>query len=200
MTVAAFVARMIVGLVFVVAAVAKGRSIDPFVRSVREVAALAGVRTDRTAGRVLAASTVALELSLALLLLTGALPLLASVGGLGLVGGFACVSGLALVRDREIECNCFGPSATKLGKGTLVRAALLAIPLGLYATAGRSSWPHGYVDWTSSLALVAGGGLLLCWAIRTPSLVGLVRERKRWESRKPRPSDSSQQLGRLRMI
>jgi uncharacterized membrane protein YphA (DoxX/SURF4 family) len=200
MTVAAFVARVIVGLVFLVAAVAKARSIDPFVRSIRECAALAGVRTGRTAARGLAAAIVVLELSLAVLLLTGALPLPASVGGLGLVGLFVFVSVLALVRRREVECNCFGPSATTLGRETLFRATLLAIPLGLYAVAGRSLWPHGHVDWISSLALVTGGGLLLYWAIRTTSLTSLVRERRRWESRKPRPGVQRKPLQRLRMI
>jgi uncharacterized membrane protein YphA (DoxX/SURF4 family) len=200
MTVAAFVARVIVGLVFLVAAVAKARSIDPFVRSIRDVTALAGARTGRTAATGLATTIVALELTLAVLLLTGALPLPASVGGLGLVGLFVFVSVLALVRRREVECNCFGPSATTLGRETLFRAALLAIPLGLYAVAGRSSWPHGTADWLSSLALVTGGGLLLYWAIRMPTLVGLVRVRKRWESRKPRSGTQARPLQRLRMI
>lgn len=191
---------MVVGLVFLVAAVAKARSLDPFARSIREVAALAGVRTGRTAGRILGAAVVVLELVLAALLLTGAVPLPASLGGLGLLGLFASVSVLALVRSREIECNCFGPSGTRLGEETLLRAALLALPLGLYAAAGRSSRPDGHVDWISSLALVVGGGLLLCWAIRTPSLVDLVRERRRWESRVPRPAGHQRPLHRLRLI
>ena len=171
---AAFVARILTGTLFLVAAVAKSRSRAGFVRSVWAVLELVGIRAGMSVRRPVAALLVAV---------------------------FALVSALALLRGRKIECNCFGRSGTALGRDTLVRAGLLATALVVYAVAARGTWPDGLSEWVSSLALVAGCGLAFVWAIRLPTLATFVRERRLVESRATRPRvERSRQLQRLRSI
>ena len=198
---AAFVARILTGVLFVVAAAAKTRSKDEFVRSVWAVLGLLGIRVGMAIRRPVAAFVIAYELVLAGLLLSGAAPTVAAAAGLGLVAVFALVSALALLRGRKIECNCFGRSETSLGRDTLVRAALLAAVLVVYAAWGRGTWPAGLSAWVSSVALVVGCGLVFVWAVRLPTLATFVRERRLFEARSTRPRvERSRPLQRLRSI
>jgi methylamine utilization protein MauE len=198
---AAFVARILTGALFLVAAVAKTRSRAGFVRSVWAVLELLGIRVGRAVRRLVAVLVVAYELVLAGLLLSGAAPRAAAAAGLALVAVFALVSALALLRGRKIECNCFGRSETTLGRDTLVRVAMLTSALVVYAVSARGTWPEGLSGWVSSLALVAGCGLVLVWTLRLPTLATFVRERRLVESRAaPRRVERSRALQRLRSI
>ena len=127
---------------------------------------LLGVRAGRAVRRPVAVFVIAYELVLAGLLLSGAAPRAAAAAGLALVAVFALVSALALLRGRQIECNCFGRSETPLGRDTLVRSALLAAALVVYAVSARGAWPKGVSAWVSSLALVVGCGLVFVWTMR----------------------------------
>jgi len=198
---AAFVARILTGALFLVAAVAKTRSRAGFVRSVWAVLELLGIRAGMAVRRPVAVLVVAYELVLAGLLLSGAAPTAAAAAGLLLVAVFALVSVLALLRGRKIECNCFGRSDTPLGRDTLVRSALLAAALFVYAAGGRGTWPAGLSAWVSSLALVVGCGLAFVWAVRLPTLATFVRERRLVEARSTRRRvERSRPLQRLRSI
>jgi Methylamine utilisation protein MauE len=198
---AAFVARILTGTLFLVAAVAKSRSRAGFVRSVWAVLELLGIRAGRAIRRLVAVLVIAYELVLAGLLLFGAAPTAAAAAGLVLVAVFALVSALALLRGRKIECNCFGRSETALGRDTLVRAAMLAAALVVYAVAARGTWPEGLSEWVSSLALVVGCGLVFVWTVRLSTLVTFVRERRLVESRVTRRRvERSRPLQRLRSI
>ena len=196
---AAFVARILTGVLFLVAAAAKTRSRDGFVRSVWAVLELLGIRTGMAVRRPVAVLVIAYELVLAGLLLSGAASREAALAGLGLVGVFALVSALALLRGRKIECNCFGRSKTPLGRDTLVRAVMLGAALVAYAVWARGTWPAGLSAWVSSLALVVGCGLAFVWAVRLPTLATLVRDRRLIESRSRRV-ERSRPLQRLRSI
>jgi hypothetical protein len=198
---AAFVARILTGALFLVAAVAKTRSRAGFVRSVWAVLELLGIRVGRAVRRLVAVLVVAYELVLAGLLLSGAAPRAAAAAGLALVAVFALVSALALLRGRKIECNCFGRAETTLGRDTLVRVAMLTAALVVYAVSARGTWPEGMSAWVSSFALVAGCALVLVWTLRLPTLATFVRERRLVESRAtPRRVERSRQLQRLRSI
>ena len=198
---AAFVARILTGVLFFVAAVAKTRSRSGFVRSVWAVLELLGIRAGMVVRRPVAVLVIAYELVLAGLLLSGAASRETALAGLGLVAAFALVSALALLRGRKIECNCFGRSETPLGRDTLVRAGFLAAALVVYAVSARGAWPAGLEEWVSSLALVVGCGLAFVWAVRLPALATIVRERRLVESRAtPRRVERSRPLQRLRSI
>lgn len=181
-TTAVFVSRLVLATVLLAAAFAKMRSLRRFSRSVRAVAELAGLNIGRMAAWVAAATVVASEFAVALLLVSGRAPAVGTAGAFALAASFVGVSILAIAKGQRIRCNCFGRSAALLGTETLLRAVLLLVPVGVLAAAAavgtEGQWPTSAATWVSSLALVLGALLLLLWASQAIVIARLVRSRR----------------------
>ncbi|GAA0369601.1 hypothetical protein NE235_20065 [Actinoallomurus spadix] len=139
----------LVGLVFVVSAVAKLRDFDGFARSVPD---LVPARPDRA--RLLAIAVTVLEASVPPLLIT---PATAPYGfGIAavLLAAFTVAIAAAIRRGRRATCRCFGPSRVPLGPRHLVRngALLGCAMLGAVSPGGLP--PAG------GIAVAAAAGLV----------------------------------------
>ncbi|WP_432993405.1 MauE/DoxX family redox-associated membrane protein [Dactylosporangium sp. CA-233914] len=155
-------ARLLVGTVFVVALAGKvssGRAYHAFAASLRQMRVL-----PERAVPAATAGSVAAEVAVVVLL---ALPLRwAAAAGFvvaaGLFAVFAAAIAASLRGGNRAPCRCFGASSTPLGRGHIVRnAVLIAIALaGLVAAAGGGAIePAG--------AFVAGGAGLVAGILVT---------------------------------
>lgn len=179
-----FFARIALGTVFALAAVAKIRAPAPFIETTQEVMSFLVSRpVTRGASNTAAFLFIVCESFTAVLLLSGLYPALGAIAALILLLFFSGISGLALRRSLLIDCNCFGSRASVIGGRTLVRALLLTVPAGAYlltAIGARGiEWPIATVEaWVSSGALVAGSLVLLHWIVNVDVPLGLAKARK----------------------
>ena len=152
--------RVLVAIVFLVAAVAKVRDFDGFRRSVRDL-----VPGTDPFGSLAPFTVVALEFLVPVLLVVPTAP--AGVGGfgaaLGLDAGFVVVIARALRRGATTPCHCFGrASERRLGRPDLIRDLVLAV----VAAAGLAACLSGAPVPGAAATVVAGaagavGALLL---------------------------------------
>jgi uncharacterized membrane protein YphA (DoxX/SURF4 family) len=168
--------RFAVAIVLAVAAVGKARSFDDFRRTV-------DVTPWRRGVTAIAATVVAAEATLAVLLAAGVLPTAVAAAALALFLGFAAVSLWAARRGLQVQCNCFGSGDSELGKDSLatslplVGATLVYLALLLHAEPSPTLGELP-VAATLGLAAVLGGR----WLLAAPELAGIVRQRRRLDS------------------
>ena len=173
----AFALRFALAIVLAVAAVAKARSFGAFVRTVEAI--LPWPRTARPA----AATVIAVEAVLAVLLATGFWLTAVALATLALFLGFAAISVSAARRGLHVRCNCFGQSERELGKDSLVTSLLLAGATVAYWALARQT-NESLTLGKLPLAVVLGAAVVLAggWALTSRDLVKLVRQRRGLES------------------
>lgn len=162
-------ARVLVGLVFAVAAVGKlaGRArLAEFAASLEPLGRVPG------GWLPVAAMTAVAELGIAGLVAVPATHRL----GLGLAVVVMVVFCVAITRSmvlgRRVTCRCFGRSGAVLGRGHLVRNALLAV----WAGAALLVRPASGLGLDTGAAAVLVGAFAAVVAINWDSLAGLVRQ------------------------
>ncbi|WP_328617010.1 hypothetical protein OHS18_11815 [Amycolatopsis sp. NBC_00355] len=161
-------ARVLVGLVFAVAAVGKlaGR-----VRLAEFAASLAPLGRSPVGWLPVAAATAVAELAVAGLVVFPATSRL----GLGLATAVLLVFCAAIARslrlDRRVTCRCFGRAGAVLGRAHLVRNALLAA----WAAAAFAVPPGPALGLDTGAAAALVGTCAAVVAISWDSLAGLVR-------------------------
>jgi uncharacterized membrane protein YphA (DoxX/SURF4 family) len=174
-----FGARVFFALIFLVAALRKGLQPAAFIQTIRSLG------FPRRLSPGIAWMVIAYEAVLGLLFLAGFLPGIALIAALLLLAAFAGVSLFALRSAQLIPCACFGEADTPLGKHTLWRALLLAVPVVLYYLGTRETatawWPAGLDTWVSLLTLVLASLLLVRWLLAVTNIRTLMQERKRGE-------------------
>lgn len=114
--------QLLLGVVFLVAAVGKLRNPARFEAALREYELVPSVLIGATAGGL-----VALEAFVGISLLSGwALPVGLPMAG-GLLLGFALAVGINLRRGRDVQCGCFGSAAERISMRTLARLGMLIL-------------------------------------------------------------------------
>jgi uncharacterized membrane protein YphA (DoxX/SURF4 family) len=125
-------ARIVVGTILLVAGIAKVKDRDGrFLRTIVDIDLV-----PRPLASLLARLLPALEVAIGIALVTGMMPVTASVLGAGLLLVFAAVVGVTLARGKQAECGCFGGTERirwRLVCRNLVLATLLAFA---YSQAG----------------------------------------------------------------
>ena len=178
----AWLARMVVGVTFLISGTAKLRDMDGLT--------LGALRYHVLPSRIvrpLAPLLPVAELVLAAMLLTGVAVRAAGVGSALLVLVFAWAVVTNLRRGRSIPCHCFGASAhERIGAATLARLAVLGIAAVLAAIIGPASGtllPPGTETGLALLSAVASVTVLM--ALLGPGDivvrdVGAARQAARW--------------------
>ena len=137
-------ARILMGLLFVVAGAAK--SIDPVVFYWEAVSYLELVEIGREAwppiGRM-ALVLAPLEVLVGVALIIGWRPRLALPAATGMMVLFLAITGLAWYRQADIDCGCFGTLVKRTPGEAFIEDAVM---LGLLLTA----WRWGTARWTAS--------------------------------------------------
>jgi uncharacterized membrane protein YphA (DoxX/SURF4 family) len=129
----AWVARMVIGVTFLVSGFTKVRDLDGLAFAVLRYRILPP-RLAWPLARPLARLLTFAELALALLLVTGTAVRAAGVGSALLMAFFAYAVGVNLRRGRAIPCNCITNSAQdRIGPMTLVRQGILGVVGGVVA-------------------------------------------------------------------
>jgi uncharacterized membrane protein YphA (DoxX/SURF4 family) len=120
--------RLVLGGLWLIAAVSKLRNLRLFIHNVDEFDLLPG-----PAAKALGAVLPFLELSLGIALLTGVAVRLAAIGTVALLLLFAVAMILVLQQGRRIRCNCFGEFGNALVSWTAVyrnvALAIVALPV-----------------------------------------------------------------------
>ena len=120
------VCRVVIGLVFLAAAMTKIGDAGGFARQIHHYRLVPfGLEN------LLAITLPWIELVLALAILTGVRPRAGSVVATGLMGLFVVVVAAAVARGLDIECGCFGTAdASRVGAAKLIEnVGLLALAL-----------------------------------------------------------------------
>jgi hypothetical protein len=160
----AFGCRLLVGLVFAVAAVGKLRDVAGLESSVRQLAPLLDMlprALSRLAGRVAAWLVAGLELLVAVLLVYPPMVVWGFGLGLGLAAAFTVAIVLAMRRGTEATCRCFGATPRRLGASQVLRDVVLAAVALLGLVAALVAGPGGGVAGRLVAALAGGAGALL---------------------------------------
>jgi thiol-disulfide isomerase/thioredoxin len=167
----AFVARLVLAVVFALAAVAKLADRD---RSEDAVANL-GI-PDRLAPTIAWLLPVA-ELAVAAVLVPASTARLGAVGAAALLVAFSLVVALNLRAGNTPNCHCFGQlGAKKIGPGTLVRNGFLAGLAVVVLAAGPGVSAGTPAEWFADLRGMEQAGVMvalallaviagLCWAV-----------------------------------
>lgn len=149
--------RVLLGAVFLVSAASKLRARGAFNHFTVAVQRFGLVPATHV--RVVAAAVAATEAAIPLLLLIPATVPAGFAVALGLLTAFTVAAGLALHRGVRAPCQCFGVSASPIGRRHLVRNGLLAATAAaglIPAAAGSTSGAH-----PGGVAVAATAGLTL---------------------------------------
>jgi hypothetical protein len=175
--------QLLLGVVFVAAAVTKLRRPSRFVLAVREYALIPSSLSGLVAGGL-----VALEAFVGISLLAGwglaiSVPIAA-----GLLGTFAFAVGINLRRGNIVACGCFGSASERISSRTLARIGLLMLAVVVLAVIRLSANPPPLavaslvVDGADGLQRVVLTGVLAAWlavmaawALHIPELTVLAR-------------------------
>jgi hypothetical protein len=131
----AYALQLSLGVVFLSSALPKLRHPAAFGETVLQYE-IVGPRVSR----VVAPAVMALELFLAVTLLTGALIDVALGLAAATVVGFAVGTAINLRRERDVSCGCFGDPDERISGRSLARLALLFLAVVALATALVSGW------------------------------------------------------------
>lgn len=118
-----WVLRMVLGITFLYAGIAKLRDLPAFIRGVQMYEVLPPDAVPPLARLVPIA-----EIIIACALIAGWHLGVTAVAAAGLLGSFAAAVGVNLWRGRSIACHCFGASEQEvIGAATLLRLAVLGV-------------------------------------------------------------------------
>jgi peroxiredoxin/uncharacterized membrane protein YphA (DoxX/SURF4 family) len=102
------------------------------------------------------------ELATTFALLSAGLAWWGALGVLMLLALFTAAISINLARGRTPDCRCFGQlHSTPVGRTTLVRNGLLAVPAGLLVWYGRDNSGLSAIGWMSSLTAAQAVELIL---------------------------------------
>ena len=118
----AFGARVLLGLIFLLAGSGKLRDLDAFEEGIREYDLL-----PRASLRPIAVALAVIETTIGILLLTGQAMQPAAIASLALLVGFAVAGAVSLLHGRHHACHCGLDGGESLGWATLVRQGFLAL-------------------------------------------------------------------------
>jgi hypothetical protein len=175
--------QMLLGAVFLVAAVGKLRNPARFEGALRGYELVPSMLSGPVAGGL-----VASEAFVGISLLSGlALPVGVPVAG-GLLLIFALAVGINLRRGRDVPCGCFGSEAERISIRTLARLGMLILAVVVFAVVRFVADPIPLdvgslvADGTIGLerlmftaALAAFLALLAAWALHLPEMRVLIR-------------------------
>jgi hypothetical protein len=164
--------RVMLGAVFAIAAAGKLRSRAAFDAFVDTIPAYRNARADRLAS--VAAVVIAAELVAVVLLIV--CPLAGLVMTSGLLGAFATLMIVTLRAGTPMVCRCFGAHAEPVGRGHVVRNAVLLLA-GAVAAAARWSGSAGGsgVDAAMAVVVIAVAAILGVLISRWDDLVFMFR-------------------------
>lgn len=149
----AFVLRITIAVIFLVAAVAKAKNFRGFIGTIRQIPIMSKAST------ATAVVVIVSEFAVTVLLLSGQLFPLGAALAAALLLMFSTVAIAAVAQSRSIECGCFGPSRTSLGLNTVARNVILLGATAEYSLAARTSstWlPMDVVTLTPLLLMTLG--------------------------------------------
>lgn len=174
-------ARLLIGGLFVFAAISKTIDRRSAVETIGKVLPLAPQLS-----RLAAAALVAAELVLGTLLIIGLAAPVVAILTVALLALFIAVALLAVARGVHVECHCFGPvSRGELGWGTIFRNLLLlglAVQCSDTSTAMLDMWLRTRsfpLSWQNpqvlGIALGLAGATVLAYAITSSAITLFVR-------------------------
>jgi uncharacterized membrane protein YphA (DoxX/SURF4 family) len=163
--------RFAVATVLAVAAFAKARDFEAFRRTVRALVSRAAVP--------LAVSVIAVEGTLAALLVSGVAPRAVAAAALGLFLGFSALSYWAMRSGVHISCNCFGSSDRELGRDSLETSLLLSAAALVYLALLQRTQPSLTLGEAPLAALLGVTAVLGArWLLALRDLIPIVRQRR----------------------
>jgi uncharacterized membrane protein YphA (DoxX/SURF4 family) len=163
--------RFAVATVLAVAATAKARDFDGFHRTVRAL-------VPRGAAFV-SVSVIAIEATLAALLVSGLAPSAVAAAAAALFLGFSALSLWAVRSGAQISCNCFGSSDRELGKDSLETSLLLAAAALAYLALLQVKEPTLTLGQAPLAALLGVAAVMGArWLLALRDLVPMVRQRR----------------------
>jgi uncharacterized membrane protein YphA (DoxX/SURF4 family) len=165
------VLRLVLGLIFLVSALAKLRDPAAFVRGVLDYRVL-----PRPLAQVYGWLLPFVEVGTALLLLSGLFPPLAASLAVLILTSFAIAIVVAIMQGREVGCHCFGSAQRRgsVGWHTLLRDLVLLVPSGLLL-ATAASGQHSIDPWLqggsrAAAVLILVPALTLCYLLLAEGL------------------------------
>jgi len=163
--------RFAVATVLAVAATVKARDFETFQRTVRAL-------VTRGAGLV-SAGVIAIEATLAALLVSGLVPSAVAGATVVLFLGFSALSVWAMRSGVHLSCNCFGSSDRELGRDSLETSLLLAAASLAYLALLQSTQPSLTLG-EAPLAALLGVAVVMAarWLLALRALVPVVRQRR----------------------
>ncbi len=180
MDIALSAVRLLLTVVFGIAAVAKLVDRASFRRALRDFGAPEGLV------RPLRYAVPAAELAVAVALVLPVAAWWGAIAAAGMLLAFIAVIGWSLAHGRTPECNCFGRlSAGAIGRKTLVRNGILAALAGALVVAGPARSAASAVGWLGPLTPIRVAGLagavavLALLSFEGWLLVNLVRQNSR---------------------
>lgn len=175
--------QLLLGVVFLAAAVGKLRRPSRFVLTIRGFELLPSILSGPAAGAL-----VALEAFVGISLLSGwGLRISVPIAG-GLLVTFAIAVGINLSRGNVVPCGCFGSPSERISTRTLARLGLLMLAVVILTVAQLSANPSPLT--ITSLVVGGAGGMLrlalmtalaaflaalAAWALHIPELRVLLR-------------------------
>jgi len=168
-------------VVFLTASITKCRDAAAFAKTIRRIGVTRGFAP------TVAWLIIAYEAAVGILFASGIFSVISTIAALVLLILFAVVSIRALILRQKIRCNCFGESASFLGKETLLRAILLLVPVGFYylSTFFTSSlwWPTTLSTIVPLVSIAVATILLTEWLLMARSLAVFAFERRQDEEK-----------------
>jgi uncharacterized membrane protein YphA (DoxX/SURF4 family) len=176
--------RFAVATVLAVAAIAKARDFETFQRTVRAL-------VPRGAGLV-SAGVIAIEGTLAALLVSGLAPSAVAAATVVLFLGFSALSVWAMRSGVHLSCNCFGSSDRELGRDSLETSLLLAAASLAYLALLQWTQPSPTLG-EAPLAAVLGVAAVMGarWLLALRDLAPIVRQRRSLDRELAEPARSA---------
>ena len=176
--------RFAVATVLAVAATAKARDFETFQRTVRAL-------VPRGAGPV-SAGVIAIEGTLAALLVSGLAPSAVAAATVVLFLGFSALSVWAMRSGVHLSCNCFGSSDRELGRDSLETSLLLAAASLAYLALLQRTQPSLTLGEAPLAALLGVTAVLGArWLLALRDLAPIVRQRRSLDRELAEPARSA---------
>jgi len=175
-----FVSRILLAIIFFIAAFGKTRHHAAFQLTLQHLS------IGRSISPILTWIVIFYELVLAILFIMEMFVQVAMVMFSCFVLVGICISLYALILRQKIPCHCFGKSSSPLGLATITRLFLLVLPAGMYLLSTLSIrtvwWPSDVAMVVSLASLILAFILLAHWLFNISSIFILIRDRKNREN------------------
>ena len=171
MSILALTLRFAVATVLAVAAIAKARDFETFRRTVRAFVT--------RGARIVSAGVIAIEGTLAALLVSGLAPSAVAAATVVLFLGFSALSVWAMRSGVHVSCNCFGSSDRELGRDSLETSLLLGGAALAYLALLQRTEPSLTLGEAPLAALLGVAAVMGArWLLALRELAPMVRQRR----------------------